>query len=133
MSDFLTVDPIRMFEIQGQAYRIMSQPITLSSGNNQQVIAGASGYVIRIMGICGITSPNAEASITLKDGSGGTTLIDSLIAPYGGTGTDNPGNGLFNLPLVYCGYCQTTSGTGLYADVATAAIRGTIFYLKFLG
>lgn len=68
----------------------------------------------------------SESNIHFKSASGGTQLTgDQRIPPY--TGGAN-----HTLPIAYTGYFETSTGEGLYADVATDSLNGTLFYVTYV-
>lgn len=132
MNNFLTIDPLRIFEIKGHVSPLLTAVVSLSTGNNQSVIAAVTGSVIRVMGITGIGTPNTEAQINFKDGSGGTQIFGGILVPYSGTGTASTAGGHFDLPVIYSGYKDLTVSTGLFADVTLGSITGNVHYITYI-
>lgn len=89
-------------------------------------MGSVSGERIRVMGWILQSGGTSESNIHFKSASGGTQLTgDQRIPPY--TGGAN-----HTLPIAYTGYFETSTGEGLYADVATDSLNGTLFYVTYV-
>jgi hypothetical protein len=91
---------------------------------NQSVIAAVSGQKIRVLGYTVQSSTGVQSTYGFINGSGGTSL-SSFIAP---PSTAAP----FTLPIVYAGYFETSTGVGLFIDVATAAVTVNVYYITYI-
>lgn len=86
---------------------------------NGLVVTAVTGKAIRVLSITAHVDTATFTKCYLKDGSGGTYLMswgfnttsDTIILPY-------------NL----AGWCETTAGTGLYADITN--IAGASWYVS---
>lgn len=121
------IDPTRYYQINGVAYKIKSAILSLGVANNQSVIAAVSSpsSVHRIMGFDLQSSTAAIGVISFKDGSGGTFLWVATAVPA--IGAPPP----YSKPIVDSGYFETSASTGLFADVGTAAVNGTVYYITY--
>lgn len=103
---------------------ILSYSGGFAIGNNQSVIAAVTGQKIRVLGYAVQSSTATQSTYGFIDGSGGASL-SSFIAP---PSTAAP----FALPIVDPGYFETSTGVGLFLNVATAAVTINVFYLTYL-
>ncbi len=88
----------------------------LAVAANTSVIAAVTGQKIRVTKIW-LANGGAAGSIIFRNGNAGaliTTFID-VDAPAGFHSTRQ-------LPFDPTGYCETSAGVGLYADIAGSAI-----------
>lgn len=118
------VDPIRLFEGPHGVMQLYAARAEIAIGNNATILAGVSGERIRIMGMVFSAEDATAGFIRLKSASGGTQLLGRITCPV----STSPA---FQLPIVDSGYCETNTGEGLFADVAIAAVYGTIFYITY--
>jgi hypothetical protein len=122
----MSVDPTRYFEIKGQVYVLKSASASPGVGNNSAIITAIALTRFRIMGLMAQSaSVSTSGTLTLKNGSGGATLINAFDPPI--VTNSNP----LILPIIDCGYEETSTGVGLYADVITTGIRLTVFYIAY--
>jgi len=105
------MSPPQIYEVKNAICKVKSVGIALAVGNNRQVIAGATGVIIRVMGWF-VQSITAVGQCQFIDGSGGAALTDDHYTPL-----DTSGN-FWTAPLQHSGYFETTSGTGLFADIS---------------
>lgn len=61
----MSVSPIQIYEIKGQVYKLLSATVNAAGGNNNLVIAAASGFIHRIMGLS-----------VARSGAGGVGIVD---------------------------------------------------------
>lgn len=126
-----TVDPIRMFETPTGSWPLLSIAASMGVGANTQILAGipaASGIAaksIRVMGWTAIGQAGAGLFLFL-DGSGGTVIHNRIGFPALAGGIND------KQPIVECGYCQTTAGTGLFCTVEVAAVYLTVYYIAYI-
>lgn len=124
----ITVDPTRVFEVQGQVVTLICAAIpssTLTVGNNRTVIAGVSGKRIRAMG-WDAQGDAGIGAIVFKSASGGTVLTAAQYVPNGATA------GLrYEKSIVDSGYFETNTGEGLFADITAFAINLNLYYIIY--
>lgn len=122
----LTIDPIRIFEIKGQIYTVLTNSAVLTAGLNQVIVANTSGYKVRVMGW---GAQGVSGAVTgyyrFKDGSGGSIFFNYLGAPLVASGFVD------KFPIENCGYMETTAGNGLYADSTTADVTVLVHYILY--
>lgn len=126
MPDPLIVSPPQKYQVRGEVAQVFcTQLIALGATNNQQVIAGITGKVIRIMGWRVQANGGAIASVNFKDGSGGTIFTIFNAPP-------NTNGDIDSLPVVDCGYHSLPTSTGLFVDIGsvTGALI-TVFYIVY--
>lgn len=124
----LIVDPIRKYmnskEGSGEVCPVQSMPVLLTVGVDRQIIAAVSSKKIRVMGWIFNSDAAGVSRIAFKNGSGGSFLAvdySSDILPP--TKQD----------LVDSGYFETSTGVGLYCDLATTDAYVTVFYITYTG
>lgn len=121
------IDPLKYFARIGrhsEELPLKTAVVELSTGNNQTVIAAVTGKRIRVMGFVVQSNTSTQGELEFIDGSGGSLLFQSIHCP--------PSTALpFVLELKDPGYFETTAGTGLFADVVTAAVNATVFYVEY--
>lgn len=124
MSDFLMIDPVKVFQVNGEACPITPLVSTVAVGNNNSLLAAITGKRIRVMGYIAQSSAAGASQFQLKSASGGTVIKNWETQ-----------NGIaaapLYLPIVNSGYCETNTGEGLFADVATSILYLTIFYITY--
>lgn len=92
-------------------------------GINQTVVAAVTGKRIRVIGYIVQSSTVTQSTYGFINGSGGASL-SSFVAP---PSTAAP----FSVPIKNPGYFETSTGTGLFINVATAAIIVNVFYVIY--
>lgn len=124
MADFWTIDPTKIFQINGVVAPILWSAHGFATGNDQAVITAVTGQRIRFMGAW-IKSPNVtQGTYAFKTASGGTFLTPTTYAPpY----TDP----LLQIPIIPSGYFETNTGEGLYVDITIANVNMTVFYVTY--
>lgn len=120
----LTVNPVRKFETDTGAWPLLSVTGAIGVGANSVVLAAITGKKIRVMGWSAV-SQGAAGSFQLLDGSGGTVIHHYRGFPALASGLND------DKPLADSGYCETTTGTGLYVTVVTAAVYLTVYYIAY--
>lgn len=125
MSDPVVVNPIKRFIIGDETCILLSSYSTIAIANNVQVIGAVAGKKIRVMGFDCISSGAASIGIiAIKDGNAGTVLWQSYMPPQAG--------GIpYQKPIADSGYFETSTGVGLYADVATANVLLAVYYITY--
>lgn len=116
--------PLKFFERNGIVYPVVSVPCAFAIGNNQAIVTGTTGYIVRVVGWHGQSNGAAQGTFIFKSASGGTVLTSAKYLP---PNTNEP----WCVPLDDSGYCETVSGQGLYADVTAAAINLDVFVVKY--
>lgn len=119
----MSIDPIRLFEVNKQVSTLQTAVFNSAVANNQLIVTAVSGQRIRVMGFT-MQSAAAQGNPIFKNGSGGAYISAAFWAP---ASTLPP----FVLPVTDSGYFETTTGTGLYADVATAIVYMNVFYITY--
>ncbi len=122
----MKIDPIRVYEINGEVCPLKSAFAVVGVSTNTSLIAGITGRRIRVMGAFISSQGAAVSTFSLKNGSGGSVLFGAT-APSNAVATPN----IF-LPINDSGYVETSTGTGLFSDVATTAAAITIFYVDYI-
>lgn len=126
---FERIFPAKLYEgIGGEVTKLLSAPVTLTAAtNNQSVIAAITGKRIRFMGLIGFSdSTTIPGRVFFKDGNAGTMLGFGIHLPV-----NNVGNQM-TFPIADPGYFETTAGTGLFADLTSAAaVAMTVFYIVY--
>lgn len=126
MGNFLIVDPVRKFEIQGQVRVLQTAQFNFAAGANQEVISAGSGVRRRVMGWSLQSANAANGSIYFKSASGGTRLTATFWPP-----AIAPTAVPWDVPVVDSGYFETITGEGLYCDVATQPVSGNIYFITY--
>ena len=116
--------PAQRFRDKSGALKLMAAVFGAVPGNNQQVIAGISGKIIRIFGWHVQADNTTAGTLALKSGSGGSALYPALTFPANTSPPDR-------IPIFDGGYFEADVGVGLFADVATANLRSVFFYLAY--
>jgi hypothetical protein len=117
-------DPIRLYEINGEVSKLQCRAVSIAVSNNATVIAATTGRIIRVMGFV-IQGDGGVAKVTFKDGSGGATIFGPIVV----SSSTTPGQ--LAIGIVNSGYFETSSGVGLFADVATTAANFNVFYISY--
>lgn len=126
MSKF-QVNPLKIFEINGQNCPILSSATTATVGNNRTIVTAISGKIIRVMGWkVSQAGAVAGAYFTLRSASGGTVIHNGQMVPV-----NTYGDSEF-LPINEAGYCETTVSQGLYMDVGAGDLYPNIFYIAYI-
>lgn len=121
------IDPLKYYQRKGrhsESTPLKAARFSLSTGNDQQIVAAVSGKRIRVMGLIAQSTTSTAGSFTLQSASGGAAFSGGYHAP---ANTLPP----WLLPITDSGYWETEIGEGLFSDVATAAITGDIFYIEY--
>lgn len=124
--NFFSLDPTRIFETRSGVSTLKTAQKTLAVGNNQIVIAAVSGSKLRVMGWVLQSDGAVVGTVVFKSASGGTQLTAPVSVPASTGGTTD------KLPIAYCGYFETNTSEGLYADITTAGVLINIFYLEYI-
>lgn len=118
------ISPVGIYEINGQRCKVLCAVIELGTGNNQSVVASASGKIHRVMGWEAQGTTATVPYFYLKSGTG--TLISTRLSVPGN------GSGLIDRrPIVHSGYCETAAGDALLIDITTAALAMNVFYVTY--
>lgn len=118
-------DPLREIEIKARSYKVEVAPISLSTGNNQTLVTGVSGKIIRILGYSLQSQSSTQSGVTFINGSGGPSVVGPVVAP---PSTLEP----HVLPLNKLGYGECSAGTTLCVNVATASVYGNVWYINYI-
>lgn len=120
------IDPVRIFQVNGEVCQLLCSPKTLTVANNHQIVAAVAGKKIRVMGWLAQSTNAAIGAFLLKDGSAGTTIVGSHGVPlFSAAGQ------IDKLPIVDCGYAETTVSVGLYADCTVDIVGLDLFYIAY--
>lgn len=120
----MSIDPIRIYEINKQVSTLQTAVFNSAVGANQSVIAAVTGKRIRIMGMT-LQAASTAGDIIFKSGTSGTNYITCVFKPPALTLPP------FLLPVTDSGYCETVTGEPVYADVGTAACYVNLFYITY--
>jgi hypothetical protein len=125
---FQRIFPAKLYEgIGGELTPIKSVVVSSIIANNVSVVAGIAGKRIRLMGLMGFANTAAGLSqILFKNGSGGAFLTNGILLDI----NTKPTLGLI-MPIQDAGYFETSTGTGLFVDVLSAAAAITVFYVDY--
>lgn len=121
----IVTDPIRRFELKGEACKLKSVYLQTTVANNILVVTGVSGKIIRVMGILADSTAATIAGLTFKSASGGTNILH-MVVPANSSATPNA-----LLPITDSGYTETNTGEGLFVDCVTTAANVTLFYIVY--
>jgi hypothetical protein len=122
--DKLVIDPTRVYEVGGNRELLKAAVVNFAAGNNQQVVAAVTNKRIRVMGWFAQGIAAAVVTYRFKSNSGGTAIIGDLRAPASTAGA------IHQIPIVDSGYCETSTGQGLFADCGND-IAMTVFYIEY--
>lgn len=120
----MAIDPYRIYESGQRVTPVIPSSIAAAVAANTLLVGPTTGDIIRVMGWEAIGSTAVVGAYTLKNGSGGATMVGGLYAPGNGAGISD------KHPIVDSGYFELTSGVGLYVDVTVAAINFVIYYIR---
>ena len=128
MTDPLRVSPPKYYEVNLQVCKVLTFADVVVVGANRTLITAVAGRIIRVMGLALAPSVTnfalgATPSLQVKNGSGGASLL--LLAIPNGL------NGSSLLPITDSGYCETSSGVGLFTDVNGTNAFVTVFYITY--
>lgn len=118
-------NPLRYFNVNGEACPLECAYLAAGVAANQQVVAARSGKKIRIMGWKMQSSTGAVGAFTFISNSGGAQLHATLSPPPTTNGDSD------FLPICETGYMETSTGHGLFVTVATAAVSVNVFFIAY--
>lgn len=128
MANYITVDPRRIYQVNGQVCRITTVVVQKVGTGTGTVVSGVSGKVIRVMGFL-LTGNGDELSVSFSS-SGGTFLSGAIQLPPLLSYTN-----VF-LPITDSGYFETLTSEDLRITLTNASginpgsiVSGTLFYL----
>lgn len=129
MSNFLMIDPTRIYQIKGEVSKVLCASGGNTVGVNRTIVTGITGKLIRVMGwiITPVTTalPANNSYFSLKSASGGTVIMNAMGLLAGVGGNDK-------LPIVDCGYAETlATGDGLFMDIVGSDLYWNIFYITY--
>lgn len=104
--------------------RIKSLAQIVGVGANTQLVAAIAGYRIRVFG-WQLQGAGGVSVFTLKSNSAGTVIFPATTIPSGAAGL------IDRLPIVESGYMETSTGHGLFCDVATSNLNLSLFYITY--
>lgn len=120
----LIIDPVRIYEIQGEVRTVLSKNLELAVGTDIELVECVSSERIRVMGWIAQSDAATVGTFQLKSETTGFIMAPVSAPP--------PTAGLsYNLPIVHSGYMETSTGDGLFADVVTGAVNLTLFYIIY--
>lgn len=125
------VDPTRVFEVKTasggtETCKLLCAGAQHTVGANRTVVPAVAGKIVRVMGMTGSAEiVTGYGSVLFRNGSGGASLT-SLIYLYQ-VGQSPP---LF-WPITDSGYFETTTGNGLFIDVAVNTVNLNVFYIAY--
>lgn len=120
MSDFTRYYATDIFHDKTGALQVKSKWVQFNAPTtNGTVIAAVTGKAIRVLSITAHVDTATFTKCYLKDGSGGSYLIS-----WGFNTTSDT----IIFPHEVAGWCETTAGTGLYADITN--IAGATWYVS---
>lgn len=118
------IDPTKVFQINGQVYKLDGTSFNFGVGNNQAAIAAVTGKIIRVMGLTA-QSNAAAGSVFYKDSNAGTTKVQVSPAPTAASGL------FYTLPVINSGYFESLLSAGIYVDIFGAAVVSDLFYIIY--
>lgn len=104
--------------------RILSLAQTVGVGVNTQLVAATTGFRVRVFG-WQAQGAGGVSVFSLKSNSGGTLIFPPMTIPTGVAGL------IDRLPICESGYMETSTGHGLFCDVATSNLYLSLFYLIY--
>lgn len=120
MADF----PLKFFERNGLVYPITCAPCAFGIANNQAVVTGTTGYIIRVIGWHAQSNTATQGTMVFKSASAGTILTSAKYLP--------PNTALpWTVDISDGGYFETIVSQGLYMDVTAAAINVDVYVVKY--
>jgi len=125
MTGFLMIDPLRVFQVNGEVCPLLCTPVTLAAANAQTVITAVTGKRIRVMGFDAQSTTAANAALNFDSGSGGTLIWGPMNLPLSTDGR------FLEKPVIESGYFETVTGVGLFADVATTGAFVNVYYITY--
>lgn len=105
--------------------RIKSLAQVVGVAANTQLVAAVTGSRIRVFG-WQLQGAGGVSVFTLKSNSGGTVIFPPTTIPTGAAGL------IDRLPIVESGYMETSTGHGLFCDVATSNLNLSLFYMIYV-
>ena len=105
--------------------RILSLAQTVGVGNNTQLVAAVAGYRIRVFG-WQAQGAGGVSVFSLKSNSAGTIIFPPMTIPNGVAGL------IDRLPIVESGYMETSTGHGLFCDIATTNMYLQLSYISYV-
>lgn len=125
MQPFTRYDPVRIYETPSGISTVKSMPFASGVAANVSIVAAVSGKIIRVMGWIMSGTAVGFPTVQFKNGSGGTTRTHPINVPNNAAGLNE------RQEIKDCGYFETSSGVGVFADIAVAAVAGTVFYIEY--
>lgn len=96
---------------------------TYGVASNQSLVTGVSNKRVRVVGYAAQSGTATQGVYGFINGSGGSALSSFVAPPL----TLAPA--LF--PITEHGYFETSTGTGLFLNIATASVSLNIFYIIY--
>jgi hypothetical protein len=124
---FNQFDPTKIYETQKEGVVLLqsAQVIAAAVGTDRLVVSAITGKRIRVMGWIAQSCTGTVGSFAFKNGAGGAGFMGFLSVPPITNGLND------KLPITDSGYFETSTSTGLYVDIVTAAIDFTVFYIAY--
>lgn len=125
------VSPPQLYEVNDQVCKITCADFQATAGTDKLVIAAipavagvSAAKIIRFMG-CRLVGQTAAGFVHFKSGSGGSAIsgFEAFPAPTLGIPAI--------IEVIDSGYYETAVGVGLYADVITSSVYGSVFYIAY--
>lgn len=121
----IIVDPIRKFvNVRNGAQEVCTVLCAAANhtvGSDRTVVTAVTGKRIRVMGWSIYTGSNASG-YNFKSNSGGTIIF---------RGSKSLNTIVDFAPINETGYFETSTGHGLFVDIATAAADINIYYITY--
>jgi|LakMenE18May11ns_1017448.scaffolds.fasta_scaffold9869298_2 hypothetical protein len=118
-------DPIRLYEINGEVCTVQCATLAAPLALNQTLVPAVTGKRIRVMGWIAQSGGAVVGAFGLKNGATGAYIMFLKRVPAITDGL------IEKLPIVDCGYMETSTGTALGLDVTDAAVNLTVFYIEY--
>lgn len=120
----MSVDCVRIYQINGQVSKVKNAPLAAGVGANQSLVAGVSGTVIRVLGFSLQSQAAAQGTALFKSASGGTALSSGYVCPPSALPP-------YLQDIKDCGYFETLTGEGLFVDVGANSIFINVYYVTY--
>lgn len=118
-------DPSRIYETPSGVAIIRPQVFASGVAVNVSIVAAVTDKKIRVMGWIMAGTAAGFPTVQFKNGSGGSARTHAIQVPNNAAGLND------RQEIKDCGYFETAAGVGLFADIAVAAVAGTIFYIQY--
>lgn len=117
------VDPVRIYQIDGQVYPLLNIGAAFAVGANKVVRNASAGQRYRVMGWYAQAVGAAVSTFYFKSNAAGISMAMTVPVITNGVIDKNP--------IIDSGYFETNTGEELRVDIATADLNLWVFYLLY--